>query len=107
MNVFGTCYDNIFAGTENDDFIFGFAGNDTLISAVGTDSLFGGRGDDIFIVTPQFAGETCYINGGRGDDLLYLAHEPYDVEVVNGHKVIAYFGEMTIIVKNVENFEYG
>jgi len=61
-----------FAGTANNDFMFGFAGADTFNSAAGNDVLVGGDGADEF----QFAnanftsGDT--ISGGADEDIIYI-----------------------------------
>ena len=56
--VVGNSDDNTYAGSREDDVIFGAEGDDTISGGGGNDRLFGGEGDDT-------------IDGGEGDDWLF------------------------------------
>lgn len=102
----GTSNNDIINSIEGDEFVFGLAGDDTLFSWLGSDTLSGGRGDDGFIVAPQFGGEICHINGGRGNDTLTLGREPTNIEYFKSYCIIEYDYDMTLIVKGVETIEW-
>lgn len=105
MITYGTAQNDVFGGSEYDDFIFGFRGDDTLISGIGNDSLFGGQGDDTFIICPQ-TDAVVYIDGGRGFDTISLSRDVIDIETVGNKMVIHYDYDMIIIADKVEQIEW-
>lgn len=73
----GTAGDDVIAGSERRDSLFGLDGNDVLDGLAGDDRLFGGGGNDVYHIGAgsDFAGDDAggddlYVYAGNGDAIV-------------------------------------
>jgi Ca2+-binding RTX toxin-like protein len=75
-NLWGSFFNDVLAGDDNANGLFGQAGNDNLVGFGGDDSLHGGSGDDWLFGqdgSDTLSGESGndWLGGGMGGDTLY------------------------------------
>ena len=70
-NVFGSVFNDILTGNDQDNYLYGGPGNDTLNGSMGTNILEGGSGDDV-------------LNGGGESDTASYVDDPDGVIVTIG-----------------------
>lgn len=63
--IYGTSASNIIAGTELDDFLYGYARGARALD-IGNDTISGNKGNDFI----DGAGGNDLLNGGEGDDVV-------------------------------------
>jgi Ca2+-binding RTX toxin-like protein len=73
----GTTAEDKMNGTAKNDHIYGFAGADTLDGKGGGDKLFGGVGNDVYVWSDKYAGDTTISEESGNADQINLTTSGY------------------------------